>query len=1803
MSVILVLFLACGKGTNYDALYVSVKSAGTWKKADVRTLAVSFLRKNGKKVEIQPKTVSGLRFATPKGLGDKPWVLKVELQQKTAGKAWVRVEALDDSDSMLAAGVREFELKNSGVTVVLRGKSDCDRDGDGVVADRPECKTQPDEPVDCDDNNPDVSPFVYVDECTNCYSKNIPGSVKDANCSGTTINCKDQDQDGWPDCIPAVCMPGGGQENTVTCMNLAKFRDCAPSDKAIHPGATEWCNDKDDNCNGQTDEPGPNTITENGKAKGEICGLGICAGGTVKCDAKTRKAVCSTAYKAKDQEICDNGLDDNCNGQTDSAAEGCGGTTSHDVDGDGVPNEFEEGHCGKCGKYAEYHSEVFPDYDVTDNNGDIKQKIRHKMPEPCCPLSLQNQNRGENDVPCQCDWNCDGKVHWCAEDDQDGDGYPAGPDTDCNDNDPTIHQGAPEKCGDGVDQDCRGGDLPCKGIVDKDHDGYAPPADCDDNDPNIHPNAKEQCDGKDDNCNGIVDDGNPGGGTACHPWGKVTYEKDVCVPGTLVCTHEAGSEPKLECLDATGPKTEKCDGLDNDCDGKVDEDFKYEPDTGESCHGEDCQGIAVGQSCSGLGVCSNFTGKVECLDKDTVVCSVGENGSEYKGGPEKTTDTLYCNDKDDDCDGQTDEDFNLNTDVYNCGKCHIHCVNDHGTTSCINKVCVPICSTGYGDCDGDPVNGCETDLATVNQCGTCTQDNDCPPDFFCDGQHCMKKYLPPHECARNEECHSGICTDEGFCCGTPCNGPCQSCASGSCKHQQDRSIPEKQDACNGFLCGPDGQCLIGCSGDSDCMEDHFCDTDENSPTKQTCQPDMALGENCARLNNDSKACASGLCVDGVCCENKCQDTCKACNIAGNLGHCATVQNAEDPGTCDDTRQCNANGDCKLKNLQPCNSDGQCLSGHCKADHDGTGQWCAGADECVHDAKIYKDGDFSSACMDNGSRAKCVNGQWKSASCGTDTVCIDHYCNKGKCKVNYADHRTQCNSTPKCSSTENGIGYGSGGDYICKGFCDGAGKCDWAGACTDCNTSGNTAGNRGDGWYNYGDKYNDGCNHLNDGTAEYRDYTCSNAKCTYSVTGHKSCDAKDGWYGGGNTPGCGPETYKGIQRDYYVDSDGRCEYTTKNCGTRSCDAQDKCSAVCSDMTHVAAYKDYYVQQDSNTCTYKYGDIVKDCLKVESTETDGGPDDYTTPGAVTDYTQCQNGACVGTQYLDSCSGNQLTEYGADGSGVTSNTIDCDAELGHDLCVGNSIYHQSYSCTSQNGMGYCKKGSSQFKKSCGTNQCSGSCPGCKYIENGCSNAQCTTQSFDPDSGRTYCTGCGQHWNIGGDVSPTKCCGDDAGEYYATCTDQSANGDCGTDTEACCTSGTDCVDHTGACRASGHCYVFGTAGKKSYCDSYGIWQDPDKDSSYCSACDFNWINSANKCCGDDGDQDIFSAFGIDFACCYKGNMMTSGQVIDSILCYNGQLYNCNKNIPVSNQITTETTCQQIGNLYCTDNDTWADKKSDNCRCTADSECHTNHCAQDYDGTGAWCEPAGQCAHDTQTYNSGDNAPDCKDSSTARVCDSSGQWTTQDCGASACDSQIYHLRGCSSGGLNIGKCYDTPVDPDTNSVACQACSDHWLNFSNGANSKCCGDDGSSDSFDNPGTGFPCCYQGSMLDSGSTSGAILCYNGKLYDCNGSDFTSKTTCDKVGSLYCTSPNTWSNTNTGCACNLDADCSSNHCAQDYDQNGGAWCEPADECAHDTQAYNSGDNAPDCKDSYNAWKCNNGTWASESCGTDVCQDGSCT
>ena len=118
--------------------------------------------------------------------------------------------------------------------------------------------------------------------------------------------------------------------------------------------------------------------------------------------------------------------------------------------------------------------------------------------------------------------------------------------------------------------------------------------------------SAEVCDGKDNNCNGVVDESAIDAGAPCTPTGVEPIVGE-CKPGTSVCT--AGA---LTCQNYQGPKPEVCDGKDNNCNGKTDEDVTVLSD-GNPCTVDACDPVTglvtynsapVGTSCDDGNTCN-----------------------------------------------------------------------------------------------------------------------------------------------------------------------------------------------------------------------------------------------------------------------------------------------------------------------------------------------------------------------------------------------------------------------------------------------------------------------------------------------------------------------------------------------------------------------------------------------------------------------------------------------------------------------------------------------------------------------------------------------------------------------------------------------------------------------------------------------------------------------------------------------------------------------------------------------------------------------------------------------------------------------------------------------------------------------------------------------------------------------------------------------------------------------------------------------------------------------------------------------
>ena len=186
----------------------------------------------------------------------------------------------------------------------------------------------------------------------------------------------------------------------------------------------------------------------------------------------------------------------------------------------------------------------------------------------------------------------------------------------------------------------------------------------------------EICDGLDNDCDGVIDD------DLVRTCGS---DVGACRPGTETCSEGEWGE----CLGDNPPADEVCDGLDNDCDGEIDEDVT------RSCGSDTGRCVAGTETCA-EGVFGDCVGAID---------PVGET----------------CNDVDDDCDGETDEALTrrCGTDIGSCVSGTETCV-EGGWGACEGVIWpVPEACDGLLDenCDGTVDEGCDCTSGETRPCG------------------------------------------------------------------------------------------------------------------------------------------------------------------------------------------------------------------------------------------------------------------------------------------------------------------------------------------------------------------------------------------------------------------------------------------------------------------------------------------------------------------------------------------------------------------------------------------------------------------------------------------------------------------------------------------------------------------------------------------------------------------------------------------------------------------------------------------------------------------------------------------------------------------------------------------------------------------------------------------------------------------------------------------------------------------------------------------------------------------------------
>ncbi len=486
--------------------------------------------------------------------------------------------------------------------------------------------------------------------------------------------------------IEARCLDLGTAEGRW-CGRACADEDACPdgfSCTAIEGVATRQCRPLSGSC----------TCGAKSEAKTEACqavnAFGACNGYRT-CHGKDGWSACDAVAPAS--ETC-NAIDDDCDGAIDDG-EGAPGCKTHyaDVDGDGAGNASDI-KC-LCGPTGTYRAVIAGDCD------DTNPQQKAGAPEIC--------NVEDDD----CDGSVDppgsaGCVTYLRDADKDGWG----------------------KAGDS--QCLCSPSAPYTSLI---------AGDCDDELATANPTAPELCNGKDDDCDNVIDDGV--GGATC-PIAKVAgtcLGLTVCDQGTLTCV---GKPP--------GP--ELCNGGDDDCNGKIDDALTAN---------EPCENTNPFGTCKGVSVCQGVLG-LSCLAKTPT--------------PE------FCNGQDDDCDGTIDPPKSGGCVTYakdadqdgwgEAGDVLCLCSPQPPYTALIVGDCddtakgvhpgsIELCDGLDQNCDGLPDDGIgNAPCAVKSPFGACPGVTSCSLGF----PECIGKYPTAEECnGSDDDCDGAI--DEGTA-GAPC---------------------------------------------------------------------------------------------------------------------------------------------------------------------------------------------------------------------------------------------------------------------------------------------------------------------------------------------------------------------------------------------------------------------------------------------------------------------------------------------------------------------------------------------------------------------------------------------------------------------------------------------------------------------------------------------------------------------------------------------------------------------------------------------------------------------------------------------------------------------------------------------------------------------------------------------------------------------------------------------------------------------------------------------------------------------------
>jgi hypothetical protein len=555
----------------------------------------------------------------------------------------------------------------------------------------------------------------------------------------------DNDCDGSVDEDQGVKACGQGEcKVTVAACLGGVSQTCTPK-----APTAEICDTKDNNCDGVVDEgcacvDGATQSCYSGSAG--TAGLGMCKAGTQTCSGGQWGTCAGEVVDAP--EACD-GVDNDCNGLVDDGL----GSTSCGAGACQVTVQNCVGGTPQTCTPGQPSAEICDGVD-NDCNGAVDDGLgttscgtgacqvtvaacTNGAPTPCMPGSPSLE------VCDGVDNNCNGAVDESFP--QAGETCSTGLFGPCGAGikvctsgaiqcQQTVFPAAQETCGNNVDDDCNGTvDDPtqcgCDPTIDYDLDGHNECVDCNDQDATVNPGVVELCDGKDNNCNGAIDetfDQDGDGFTSCG-----TVPGGGLDPARVDCNDNNAFVFPGKATDCGGPATPSSpNGVDDNCNGYVDETC--------NCSSADNDGDGYSQ-CTG-----------DCNDNDASV---------HPGATEQ------CDGKDNDCNRRTTESCEVSDPCgYKQGnswypwpsgtdKCKPDLICTYtvdGTGKITDMTCGSFCNqtlgSGVGDscAAGQACNRTLLDSDALNLCGKLT----------------VGSKLTGATCGVSSECRTGVCRTE-----------------------------------------------------------------------------------------------------------------------------------------------------------------------------------------------------------------------------------------------------------------------------------------------------------------------------------------------------------------------------------------------------------------------------------------------------------------------------------------------------------------------------------------------------------------------------------------------------------------------------------------------------------------------------------------------------------------------------------------------------------------------------------------------------------------------------------------------------------------------------------------------------------------------------------------------------------------------------------------------------------------------------------------------------------------------------------